>query len=223
MPEGRAQPRDVLGGLRRDVLRHAQGHHRRDGAKRYLPLIGTCAVFIFFSNALGADPGLRARRQRTSTSRSACGIVIFFATHYYGIKRTGVAYFKHFVGPFWWLASLMGPSRSSRIPSIRPGDAGPAPRDEHVPRSPPGRRVHESHRDPRRQSLSIHRYRRPASVPATAPAWTGVPVTESIIAHGLESLPTHENEPSCRPRTAFLHLAEDALRALTRARSLTSG
>jgi F-type H+-transporting ATPase subunit a len=77
-------------------------------AKHFLPLIGTCAVFIFFSNALALIPGFAAATSNFNVT-FACGIVIFFATHYYGFKRTGVAYLKHFVGPFWWLAWLIGP------------------------------------------------------------------------------------------------------------------
>jgi len=30
-------------------------------------------------------------------------------THVYGFKEHGVAYLKHFAGPFWWLAWLMIP------------------------------------------------------------------------------------------------------------------
>ncbi len=39
----------------------------------------------------------------------ACAVVIFFATHIYGVKEHGLPYFKHFFGPIWWLAWLIFP------------------------------------------------------------------------------------------------------------------
>jgi F-type H+-transporting ATPase subunit a len=86
----------------------ARGEQGRKDAKFFLPLIGTCAVFIFFSNAIALLPGFAAPTSNFNVTL-ACGLVIFVATHYYGVKRTGLAYFKHFVGPFWWLAPLMIP------------------------------------------------------------------------------------------------------------------
>jgi len=87
------------------VLRDSLG---KDDARVFLPLIGTCALFIFFSNALGILPGFSPATSNFNVTL-ACGLVIFGATHYYGVKRTGLAYFKHFVGPIPWLAPLMIP------------------------------------------------------------------------------------------------------------------
>jgi len=36
-------------------------------------------------------------------------VVIFLSTHYYGVKEHGIAYFKHFLGPVWWMAPIMLP------------------------------------------------------------------------------------------------------------------
>ena len=36
-------------------------------------------------------------------------LVVFFMTHIIGVKEHGLKYFKHFVGPVWWLAPLMIP------------------------------------------------------------------------------------------------------------------
>ena len=36
-------------------------------------------------------------------------LVIFFATHIFGVKENGLGYFKHFLGPFLPLAPLMLP------------------------------------------------------------------------------------------------------------------
>lgn len=88
-------------GLLKDIL-------GRDDARYFLPIIGTCAVFIFFSNALGLIPGFSPPTSNFNITL-ACGLIIFFATHIYGLQRQGVAYLKHFIGPMPALAPLMLP------------------------------------------------------------------------------------------------------------------
>lgn len=77
-------------------------------AKAFLPIIGTCAVFILFSNILGLIPGFAPPTSNFNVTL-ACGLIIFVTTHLYGIKRQGMAYFAHFVGPMPILAPLMIP------------------------------------------------------------------------------------------------------------------
>ncbi|MGE0786472.1 MAG: F0F1 ATP synthase subunit A [Sandaracinaceae bacterium] len=78
-------------------------------ARFFLPLIGTCAFFILFSNALGLVPGFAPPTSSMSVTL-ACGAIIFVSTHVFGIKEQGAAnYIKHFAGPIWWLAPLMFP------------------------------------------------------------------------------------------------------------------
>jgi F-type H+-transporting ATPase subunit a len=77
-------------------------------AKRFLPIVGTLAFFIFFSNILGLIPGF-APPTTTLKTNVALGGFVFLMTHYYGVKEHGLAYFKHFLGPVWWLAWLMLP------------------------------------------------------------------------------------------------------------------
>ena len=75
-----------------------------DKAARYfLPLIGTCAVFILFSNAIGLIPGFLPATGNFNTTL-ACGLVIFIATHIYGLKENGFGHIKHLFGP--WLGPL---------------------------------------------------------------------------------------------------------------------
>lgn len=80
----------------------------KDAAKVFLPLIGTCAFIILTSNLLGLVPGMVPATD-TFQVTFAMGVIIFFATHIYGFKAHGIAYLKHFLGPVWWLAWLMGP------------------------------------------------------------------------------------------------------------------
>lgn len=67
-------------------------------AKYFLPLIGTAALFIFFSNCFGLIPGFAPPTSNFNTT-VACALVIFFTTHIYGVREHGLKYFKHFLGP----------------------------------------------------------------------------------------------------------------------------
>lgn len=80
----------------------------KKAAKFFLPLIGTCAFVIFFSNALGLIPGFVPPTDNLNTT-AALAVVIFFATHIFGVKENGLGYFKHFLGPWLPLAPLMLP------------------------------------------------------------------------------------------------------------------
>lgn len=76
--------------------------------KYFLPLLGSFALFIFFSNISGQIPGFLPPTDNLNTT-AACALVVFFTTHIYGFKVNGVKYLKHFIGPVWWLAPLMLP------------------------------------------------------------------------------------------------------------------
>jgi F-type H+-transporting ATPase subunit a len=76
--------------------------------RKYFPFIMTFAVFIFFANVLGMVPGLLPPTANLNTT-VGLALIVFFATHIIGVKEHGLKYFKHFVGPVWWLAPLMIP------------------------------------------------------------------------------------------------------------------
>jgi len=80
------------------------GHRGR----QFLPLIGTLGFFILFSNLLGLVPGFLPPTDNLNTT-VACALVVFFATHYYGVKTHGLKYLRHFLGPVLWLSPLMLP------------------------------------------------------------------------------------------------------------------
>jgi F-type H+-transporting ATPase subunit a len=75
-------------------------------AREFLPLIGTLGFFILFSNLLGLVPGFAPPTDNLNTT-VACALVVFFATHYYGIRAHGFRYIRHFLGPILWLSPLM--------------------------------------------------------------------------------------------------------------------
>ena len=79
----------------------------KKAARFFLPLIGTCALFILVSNSMGLLPGFAPPTSSMNVTL-ACAIIIFFTTHIFGIKEQGfVPYFKHFFGPILFLAPLI--------------------------------------------------------------------------------------------------------------------
>jgi F-type H+-transporting ATPase subunit a len=77
-------------------------------AKRYFPLIGTAATFVFFMNVLALIPGMPVATSHLSVTLG-CGLVVFFLFNAYGLMTNGWAYVKHLAGPTWWLAPLLFP------------------------------------------------------------------------------------------------------------------
>jgi F-type H+-transporting ATPase subunit a len=73
---------------------------------RFLPLIFGIAVYVFFSNIIGLITGL-ASPTANLNSTVAPAIVVFFTYNYIGIKKHGLHYIKHFMGPVLWLAPFM--------------------------------------------------------------------------------------------------------------------
>jgi F-type H+-transporting ATPase subunit a len=74
--------------------------------RRFLPLIGTLGCFILFSNLLGLVPGFVPPTSNLNTT-VACALIVFFTTHYVGVRTHGFRYVKQFLGPVWWLAPIM--------------------------------------------------------------------------------------------------------------------
>jgi F-type H+-transporting ATPase subunit a len=77
-------------------------------ARKYLPIIGTFFMFILFANLLALIPGFLPPTDTLKTTLML-SIPIFLLTHYFGVREHGLKYFKHFLGPVWWLAWLMLP------------------------------------------------------------------------------------------------------------------
>ena len=94
------------------ILRALQGmlddniaHH----AERYLPLVGTLAIFIFFCNLFGMVPGLSPATTNWNVTLG-CALVVFAHYNWQGIREHGpIKYFWNFRGPVWWLIPLIMP------------------------------------------------------------------------------------------------------------------
>jgi F-type H+-transporting ATPase subunit a len=80
----------------------------RRAARALFPLIGTAGFFIFFSNFSGFIPGFAPPTSNWNTTL-ACAIIVFFATHIFGVREHGLAYFGEFLGPIkkWYALPLM--------------------------------------------------------------------------------------------------------------------
>lgn len=108
IPEDKLTPRtfvELFVGATFGMMKDVMGPK---AARFFLPLIGTCAFFILFSNAMGLFPGFLPPTSSLNVTL-ACGVVIFFTTHIFGVKEHGIAYFKHFLGPIiaWYALPLM--------------------------------------------------------------------------------------------------------------------
>ena len=79
-----------------------------DEGRWFFPVLGTVFLYIFVCNLIGLVPGFFPPTASYNTTLS-CAIVVFCFTHYIGIKYHGAKYYKHFVGPVWWLIPIMLP------------------------------------------------------------------------------------------------------------------
>ncbi|NCO01160.1 MAG: F0F1 ATP synthase subunit A [Epsilonproteobacteria bacterium] len=98
-----------------DVMGH-------ENARRYLPLVATIGLFVGIANLIGVVPGFEAPTAFLEMPLTLA-LVVFVYYNFEGIRRQGVIkYFKHFLGPVWWLYWLMFPieivSHFSRLVSL---------------------------------------------------------------------------------------------------------
>jgi F-type H+-transporting ATPase subunit a len=78
-----------------------------ENGKKFFPFIGALALFIFFNNLIGLVPGFAPPTDTIKTNVSLA-LLVFFATHIYGVKEHGLGgYLKHFMGPSPVLAPLI--------------------------------------------------------------------------------------------------------------------
>lgn len=102
-------------GIAKDVI-------GEEHARKYLPLAGSLAIFIFFCNMIGIIPGFEAPTASWNFTL-VLALIVFFYYHFEGIRAQGfIKYFAHFAGPMPLLAPLMFPieiiSHLSRIISL---------------------------------------------------------------------------------------------------------
>jgi F-type H+-transporting ATPase subunit a len=86
-----------------DLAKSIMGPER---AKKYFPVIGTSACFVFLSNLLALIPGAPVPTTHLGVTLG-CALVVFILFNIYGLKENGLDYIKHLAGPAWYLAPLM--------------------------------------------------------------------------------------------------------------------
>jgi len=81
--------------------------------KRYVPVIGTLALFILVSNLMGLIPGMVPATDNLNTT-FACSIIVFLYFNFHGLRVHGFGHITHLANPTgqwwgWFLAPLMFP------------------------------------------------------------------------------------------------------------------
>lgn len=107
VPDGSLTPRNVwelltegLDGLFASIM-------GRQDARAYFGLLAGLFTYILTCNLMGVIPGLLPPTDNVNTN-FAMALVILVTFNAVGISRQGpVNYFKHLLGPVWWLAPLL--------------------------------------------------------------------------------------------------------------------
>jgi len=88
-----------------DLLDDSIEHH----ASRYLPMVGTIAIFVLMGNLISIFPAFDSPTGHPSVPL-ACAVLTFLYYNWAGLREQGpVGYAKHFAGPVWWLSWLLFP------------------------------------------------------------------------------------------------------------------
>lgn len=78
-----------------------------DRAKKYFPVIGASALFVFCSNVLALVPGMPVPTSSLDVTLG-CGLIVFILFNIYGVMTQGpIQYLKHMGGPIWYMFPLI--------------------------------------------------------------------------------------------------------------------
>jgi len=91
---------DFIGGQNHEIIGH--------DSDKFTPYLSTLFLFILFMNLIGLIPTFASP---TANPAVPLGLALptWFYYHIQGVRKHGPPYFKHFLGPVWWLAPLMLP------------------------------------------------------------------------------------------------------------------
>lgn len=74
---------------------------------RFVPIIGTLALYILAGNLLGLIPGFLSPTSNYNVT-AACAICVFVYYNFHGFRKQGfLGYLKHFAGPVLWMAPFL--------------------------------------------------------------------------------------------------------------------
>lgn len=80
----------------------------REMTDKLFPMIATFGLYIAIANLLGIIPGFVSPTANINTTL-ALTIIVWVTHHIIGFRAHGLKYYKHFIGPMWWLVPLMLP------------------------------------------------------------------------------------------------------------------
>jgi F-type H+-transporting ATPase subunit a len=102
-----------FGGMGDEII----GHHYHP----YHAYLVTLGLFILTCNLIGMIPGFESPTA-VAIVPLGCALLTWFYYHFQGLRTNGLGYFKHFMGPVWWLSPLMLPieifSHTARLLSL---------------------------------------------------------------------------------------------------------
>lgn len=101
------------------ILGMTEGTLGKADARRYHWLLGSTFLYIFVSNLMSVLPGGLPPTDNINTN-AAMAIVVVLVYVVEGIRRTGAGFFKHMMGPVWWLAPLIFAIEALGVFVIRP-------------------------------------------------------------------------------------------------------
>jgi len=104
---------NFIGNMGHEII----GHHY----KPYHAYLVTLGLFILSCNLIGIIPSLESPTA-VPIVPLGCALLTWSYYHFQGLRANGFGYFKHFMGPVWWLAPLMLPieifSHTARLLSL---------------------------------------------------------------------------------------------------------
>lgn len=77
-----------------------------DRAKKYFPVIGASACFVFLCNVMALVPGMPVATSNLNITLGAA-LVVFILFNVYGLIENGWGYLKHLAGPVLFIAPLI--------------------------------------------------------------------------------------------------------------------
>jgi F-type H+-transporting ATPase subunit a len=86
------------------ITHQVLGHH----SDYLIPMFGSMFFYIIFNNLLGLVPGMTAATSDINAA-FAIGLFSFVGYNAIGVHHAGLAYFKHYLGPIWWMIPILLP------------------------------------------------------------------------------------------------------------------
>ncbi len=75
---------------------------------QFFPMIATFGLYIAVANLIGLIPGFMSPTASINTTLGLT-VIVWVTHHFIGFREHGLSYYKHFMGPMWWLVPLMLP------------------------------------------------------------------------------------------------------------------